>query len=68
MGFYGALQRRDFLPCTVRGLNLNFFGISIGIKWKMIDTFCKMFGNVLFFSHLHLKFAKSAIMTQKIFS
>jgi hypothetical protein len=26
-----------------------------------------MFDNVQFFSHLHLKYAKSAIMTQKIF-
>jgi len=26
-----------------------------------------MFENVQFFSHLHLKYAKSAIMTQKIF-
>ncbi len=29
--------------------------------------FCKMFENVQFFSHLHFKIAKSAIMTQKIF-
>jgi hypothetical protein len=28
----------------------------------------KMFENVQFFSHLHLKYAKSAIMTQQIFS
>ncbi len=27
-----------------------------------------MFENVQFFSHLHLKYAKSAIMTQKNFS
>ncbi len=27
-----------------------------------------MFENVQFFSHLHLKYAKSAIMTQKKFS
>jgi hypothetical protein len=27
-----------------------------------------MFENVQFFSHLHLKYAKSAIMTQNIFS
>ncbi len=27
-----------------------------------------MFENVQFFSHLHFKIAKSAIMTQKIFS
>ncbi len=27
--------------------------------------FAKMFENVKFFSHLHLKYAKSAIMTQK---
>ncbi len=26
-----------------------------------------MFENVQFFSHLHLKYSKSAIMTQKIF-
>ena len=31
------------------------------------STFCKMFENVQFFSHLHLKYAKSAIMTQTIF-
>jgi hypothetical protein len=30
-------------------------------------TFCKMFENVQFFSHLHFKNAKSAIMTQKNF-
>jgi hypothetical protein len=34
---------------------------------KNIFTFCKMFENVQFFSHLHLKYAKSAIMTQKNF-
>jgi hypothetical protein len=44
----------------------------MGIKRRMIDIvkkitfyFCKMFENVQFFSHLHLKYAKSAIMTQK---
>ncbi len=30
-------------------------------------SFCKMFENVQFFSHLHLKYAKSAIMTQNFF-
>jgi hypothetical protein len=59
----------------IRGLQYyTFFGISIGIKWRMIDNgkklllnFCKMFENVQFFSHLHLKYAKSAIMTQNNF-
>jgi hypothetical protein len=33
--------------------------------WQKITfAFCKMSENVQFFSHLHLKFAKSAIMTQ----
>ncbi len=59
------------------GLNFmpTFFGISIGIKRRLIDIakkitfyFCKMFENVQFFSHLHLKYAKSAIMTQKFLS
>jgi hypothetical protein len=46
----------------------------MGIKRRMIDigkkklfTFCKMFENVQFFSHLPLKYAKSADMTQKKF-
>ncbi len=50
------------------------FSNLMGIKRRMIDIgkkitfyFCKMFENVQFFSHLHLKYAKSAIMTQKIF-
>jgi hypothetical protein len=30
---------------------------------KNFFTFCKMFENVQFFSHLHLKFEKSAIMS-----
>ncbi len=34
---------------------------------KSLFTFCKMFENVQIFSHLHLKYAKSAIMTQKNF-
>jgi hypothetical protein len=34
---------------------------------KSLFTFCKMFENVQFFSHLHLKYAKSAIMTPKNF-
>ncbi len=32
---------------------------------QLASTLCKMFENVQFFSHLHLKYAKSAIMTQK---
>jgi hypothetical protein len=48
----------------------------MGIKRRMIDIgkkitfypFCKMFESVQFFSHLHLKYAKSAIMTPKNFS
>jgi hypothetical protein len=39
----------------------------IDIGKKITFTFCKMFENVQFFSHLHLKYAKSAHMTQKIF-
>jgi hypothetical protein len=35
---------------------------------KKLFTFCKMFENVQFFSHFHLKYAKSAIMTKKKFS
>jgi hypothetical protein len=34
---------------------------------KITFYFCKMFENIQFFSHLHLKYAKSAIMTQKMF-
>jgi hypothetical protein len=40
----------------------------IDIGKKLLFTFCKMFENVQFFSHLHFKIAKSAIMTQKKFS
>ncbi len=57
--------------CTVHSRGHQCLNL-IGIKRRMIDigkkklfTFCKMFDNVEFFSHLHLKFAKSAIMTQK---
>jgi hypothetical protein len=58
-----------------RGLQFyTFFGISIGIKRRLIDIakkitfyFLQMFENVQFFSHLHLQYAKSAIMTQNIF-
>jgi hypothetical protein len=61
---------------NTRGLQFyTFFGISIGITRRMIDidkkllfTFCKMIENVQFFSHMHFKIAKSAIMTQKFFS
>ncbi len=34
---------------------------------KIFFTFCKIFGSVQFFSHLQLKYAKSAIMTPKKF-
>jgi hypothetical protein len=34
---------------------------------KTLFTFSKMFENVQLFSHLHLKYAKSAIMTHNIF-
>jgi hypothetical protein len=40
----------------------------IDIGKKYLFTFCKMSENVHFLSHLHLKFKKSANMTQKIFS
>ncbi len=58
-----------------RGLHFyTFFGISIGIKQRLIDIAKK----IMFYflqnvwkckkiSHLHLKYAKSAIMTPKIF-
>jgi hypothetical protein len=39
----------------------------IDISKKLIFTFCKMLENVQFFSHLHFKIAKSAIMTPKKF-
>jgi hypothetical protein len=43
----------------------------MGITWRKIDIGKKItfyfLQNVQFFSHLHLKYAKSAIMTQKIF-
>jgi len=46
----------------------------MGIKQSMIDigkkqlfTLCKMFENVQFYTHLHFKIAKCAIMNQKIF-
>ncbi len=38
-----------------------------GLQCFKLFTFCTMFENVQFFSHLHFKIAKSAIMTQKIF-
>ncbi len=34
---------------------------------KKLFTFCKMFENVQFFSHLHLKYGKSDPMTQTVF-
>jgi hypothetical protein len=38
----------------------------IEIGKKIFFTFCKMFENTQYVSHLRLKFAKSAIMTKKI--
>ncbi len=47
---------------------LGGFNVSnlMGITRRMIDI-GKVFENVQFFSHLHFKIAKSAIMTQKNF-
>ncbi len=61
-------------PLTVgRRCGLQCFEL-MGITRRMIDNgkkitfyFLQMFENVQFFSHLHFKIAKSAIMTQKIF-
>jgi hypothetical protein len=39
----------------------------IDIGKEKLFTFCKMFENVQFFSHLHFKNPKSAIMTQNFF-
>ncbi len=39
----------------------------IDIGKKITFYFLQMFENVQFFSHMHLKYAKSAIMTQKKF-
>ncbi len=63
----GVLEKvREGIRIYIRGLQFyTFFGISIGIKRWLIDN-GKMFENVQIFSHLHLKYAKSAIMTQKI--
>ena len=53
---------------TIGGFNVsNLMGIKrrmIDIGKKLLFNFYKMFENVQFFSHLHLKYAKSAIMTQ----
>ncbi len=56
-----------------RGLQFyTFFGISIWITWRMIDIgkkitfyFLQNVWKCTFFSHLHFKITKSAIMTQK---
>ncbi len=61
--------------CIVGGFNfILFFGISIGITRRMIDIgkkitfyFLQNVWKCTVFSHLHLKDAKSTIMTQKIF-
>ncbi len=59
------------LEWTLGGFNVSNL---MGIKRRMIDTvlakkklfsFWKLFENVQFFSHLHFKIAKSAIMTKK---
>jgi hypothetical protein len=66
-----CLQPHFVSICAVGDFNVsNLMGIKrrmIDIGKKQLFTFCKMFENVQFFSHLHLKYAKSAIMTQKIF-
>jgi hypothetical protein len=53
--------------CALGGFNVsNLMGITrrmIDIGKKITFTFCKMFENVQFFSHLHFKIAKSAIIT-----
>ncbi len=57
--------------CPLGGFNFILFGISIGIKRRLIDIAKKnnflLFAKCLkqFFSHLHFKYAKSAIMTPK---
>ncbi len=59
--------------CTLGGFNfIFFFGISIGIKRGIIDIckkitfyFLQNVWKCTVFSHLHLKFAKSAIITLK---
>ncbi len=60
----------------IRGLQFyTFFGISIGIKRRMIDigkkllfTICKIFEHVQFFSHLHLKYGKVLLWPKTFFS
>jgi hypothetical protein len=67
-GFCNSCTTKQCLH--IRGLQFyTFLENSIGIKRKMVDngkkklfTFCKMFENVEFFSHLHFKYAKSAIL------
>jgi hypothetical protein len=57
--------------CTLGGFNVsNLMGITrrmIDIGKKITFYFLQMFENVQFFSHLHFKIAKSAIMTPTIF-
>jgi hypothetical protein len=68
-------MHKELQHLLIRGLQFyTFFGISIGIKRRMIDNgkkitfyFLQIFENVQFFSHLHFKIAKSAIMTPKKF-
>ncbi len=70
-----TFYRKFFRILYHRGLQFyTFFGISIGITRRMIDIgkkitfyFLQNVWNLQFFSHLHLKYAKSAIMTQKFF-
>ncbi len=70
----GRPEKNRFLSMSsltwIRGLQFyTFFGFSIGIKRRMIDITKKYFLQNVWkytvFSHLHLKYAKSAIMTQK---
>jgi hypothetical protein len=62
----------DTSSCTLGGFNVsNLMGITrrkIDIGKKITFYFQQMFQNVQFFSHLHLKYAKSDIITQKKFS
>ncbi len=56
---------------TLGGSILYFFGISIGIKRRMakklLFTVCKIFKNIQFFSHLHLKYGKVLLWPKNFF-
>ncbi len=79
LGAYHAAIHLTYLPEQSRrysrGLQFyTFFGISIGIKRRLIDiakkitfSFLQNVWKCTVFSHLHFRYGKSAIMTQKIF-